>query len=264
MNIVLYTALFALAYAFCLGAALGFFKQVFAVQEDPLIGKIKEILPGVNCGGCGFPGCDGFAAALAKGEAEPGGCPPGGQSVAEKLAGLLGGSADLTPLVAVLACAGTHGKALPKGEYVGVKSCRAAKLATGSIKLCAWGCQGFGDCVRVCKFGAITMGENGLPGIDADKCTGCKLCARECPQPIIQMVPKGQKGARALCANANAVKAQVTKSCKAGCFKCEMCVKNCPENCMEMVNGIPAVDYTKCTSCGVCVSKCPVKVMTLN
>ena len=263
MSIVLITALFALALAFALGLALGFFKQFFAVEEDPLIGQIRELLPGANCGACGFPGCDGYASAIAGGLAGISGCPVGGQAVAEKLVALVGGSADVTPMAAVVACRGTVDKALTKGNYVGVKTCRAAKISTGSVKRCSWGCQGFGDCVRVCKFDAIVMGEDGLPHIDAARCTGCKACATECPQQIIRIIPRDRKGAVALCSNLNSVKPMVAKSCKSGCIKCELCVKNCPGQCIKLVNGIPAVDYTQCTSCGNCVTKCPIKVMAL-
>jgi RnfABCDGE-type electron transport complex B subunit len=263
MSIVLTTALFALITAFALGFALGFFKKIFAVEEDPLIGQIRAILPGANCGACGFPGCDGYAKAIAKGQAEVNNCPVGGKSAAQKLATLVGGEADIKPEVAVLACRGSRDKALPRGKYIGVMSCRAAKISTGSIKRCIWGCQGFGDCVKVCKFNALEMGENGLPHVITERCTGCKKCMQECPQHILWAIPRDFKGARPLCSNLNVNKAMVAKSCKAGCIKCELCVKNCPEQCIKMVNGIPAVDNAKCTSCGTCLTKCPIKVMAI-
>ena len=263
MSIVLLTALFALILAFILGLALGFFKQFFAIEQDPLVGQIRGVLPGANCGACGFPGCDAYAASVAKREADINNCSAGGKAVAEQLAALVGGEANVKPQVAVLACRGTHDKALIKGEYIGVKSCRAAKISTGSIKRCTWGCQGFGDCVKVCKFGALTMTKEGIPHVDAEKCTGCKACTKECPQHIIWSIPREAKAARPLCSNLNVNKAMVGKNCKAGCIKCEICVKNCPEQCIKMVNGIPVVDYQKCTSCGTCVTKCPIKVMKL-
>ena len=263
MSIVLLTALVALGIAFVLGLALGFFKQFFAVTEDPLIGQIREALPGANCGGCGYPGCDGFAAALAEGKGEINGCPPGGKETAEKLSKLLGGSAETIPLAAVLACAGTYSKAQLKGKYIGVKSCRAVKISAGSIKRCMFGCQGFGDCVKVCKFNAIVISEEGLPVIDVDKCTGCRACINECPQHIIWLFPKGQKSVHPLCSNRAVNKAMVAKNCKAGCIKCELCVKNCPESCIKMGNGIPIVDHAKCTRCEVCITKCPIKVLTI-
>ena len=263
MNIVLVTALFALVLAFILGLTLGFFKQFFAVEEDPLIGQLREILPGANCGACGFPGCDGYAAAVAGKSAGINSCSVGGQAVAEKLAALAGGDANVKPVVAFIACGGTRDRSLLKGEYSGVKSCRAAKISTGSIKRCSWGCQGFGDCVSVCKFGALSMGEGRVPIVDTNKCTGCKACMAECPQHIIHAVPADLKGARPLCSNLNVNKAMVARNCKAGCIKCELCVKNCPEQCIKMVNGIPVIDYSKCTSCGVCVNVCPPKTMKL-
>jgi RnfABCDGE-type electron transport complex B subunit len=263
MNIVLITALFALSLAFVLGAALGFFKQLFAVPQDPLIGQIRGSLPGVNCGACGYPGCDGYAAAVASRQADINRCSAGGTGTAEKLAALTGGSAKVTPVIAVIACRGSSDKALVKGRYVGVASCRAARISTGSIKRCSWGCQGFGDCTGVCKFGALSMGEKGLPVVDYSKCTGCKACMAECPQHIIRAVPKDAVGAIPLCSNLNVLKAMVAKNCKAGCIKCEICVKNCPEGCIKMANGIPVVDYSRCTGCGTCTEKCPIKVMKL-
>jgi Na+-translocating ferredoxin:NAD+ oxidoreductase subunit B len=263
MIIILTTALLSLAIAFILGLALGFFKEFFAVDEDPLIGQIRAALPGANCGACGYPGCDAYAASIVKGEAGINSCSVGGQAVAEKIAALAGGSANVKSMVAVMACRGTHETALLKGEYIGVKSCRAAKISTGSIKLCSWGCQGFGDCTKVCKFGAIKIGEDGLPHIDADRCTGCRACANECPQHIIWVIPRDLKGSRPQCSNLNVNKAKVAKNCKHGCIKCELCVKNCPEQCIKMANGIPVVDNAKCTVCGACVNKCPMKVMVL-
>ena len=263
MNIVLITALFAVALAFILGLALGFFKKIFAVEEDPLVGQIRELLPGANCGACGFPGCDGYAAAVAGKTAGINSCSVGGQTVAEKLAGLAGGIADVKPVVAFIACSGTKDKALLKGKYSGVESCRTVKIAVGSIKRCTWGCQGFGDCVKVCQFGALRMGEDRLPCVDYDKCTGCKACMLECPQHIIHAVPRELRGARPVCSNLNVNKAMVAKNCKAGCIKCELCAKNCPEQCIKMVNGIPVVDYSKCTSCDTCVKVCPPRVMKL-
>jgi Na+-translocating ferredoxin:NAD+ oxidoreductase subunit B len=263
MTIVLTTALLSLIIAFILGLALGFFKEFFAVEEDPVKVQIRAALPGANCGACGFPGCDAYASSVVKGEAGINSCSVGGQAVAEKIASLVGGSADVKPMVAMLACRGTHEAALLKGEYIGVKSCRAAKISTGSIKRCIWGCQGFGDCTMVCKFGAITLGEDGLPRIDSERCTGCRACANECPQHIIWVIPRDLKGSRPQCSNLNVNKATVAKNCKSGCIKCELCVKNCPEQCIRMANGIPVVDNAKCTGCGACVSKCPKKVMTL-
>ena len=263
MNIVLITALFALGLAFVLGIALGFFREFFAVPQDPLAGQIREVLPGANCGACGFPGCDNYAAAIASGAAGINSCTVGGVAVAEKLSTIMGVSASVVPVVAVLACQGSKTHAPLKGTYTGLQTCRGAKLSAGGTKLCSWGCLGFGDCTLVCQFGALSMGEEGLPKVDYAKCTGCKVCVGECPQGLLRELPKNQRGALALCSNRNPIKSMVMKTCKTGCIKCELCVKNCPRQCITMQNAVPVVNYALCDSCGTCVSKCPTKVLKI-
>ncbi len=259
MVTILITIGFSALLAFFIGVALGWFEKKFKVERDPKIDEVRAVLPGANCGGCGFPGCDGYAEAVATGRAATTKCTAGGASTAEAVSNIMGVNAVAEDLVSVLRCQGTKALALPKGVYSGVQTCRAAKLSTGSVKACSWGCQGLGDCVAVCKFDALAMGDDGLPHVDYDNCTGCAMCAEECPQKLFAMVPRERKGSIVLCSNTNVVKANVIKTCKVGCIKCEICVKACPEKCITMVNGIPVTDYSKCTSCGVCVQKCPTK-----
>jgi Na+-translocating ferredoxin:NAD+ oxidoreductase RNF subunit RnfB len=263
--IVLTTAIFATILAFVLGTTLGFFKDFFAVPKDPLEDNIREALPGANCGACGFPGCDNYAKAIATGEAGINACTVGGSAVAEKIAQLTGkASEQMAQVVAVLICRGSTVHAPQKGRYTSMKTCRGAKLSTGSTKLCTWGCLGFGDCVNVCKFGALVMDEEkGLPVIDYAKCTGCRMCINECPQGLLTGVPKDQKGAIILCANRNPIKQGIIKSCKIACIKCGQCVKQCPQQCIDLSTNIPVVDLSKCNSCGTCVEKCPTKVFKI-
>jgi RnfABCDGE-type electron transport complex B subunit len=261
--IVLVTAVFAVAIALVLGIALGFFREFFAVPEDPFTGKIRELLPGANCGACGFPGCDNYAAAIAAGKAQTNACTVGGQSVAEKISAITGSAdGERVQTVAVLACQGSSAHTSFKGTYTGIQTCRGAKIA-GATKLCSWGCLGFGDCVNVCKFDALKMSGEKLPQVDSAKCTGCGLCAAECPQGLLKNIARNQKGAIALCSNKNPVKQMVTKTCKISCFKCGLCVKNCPQLCINLDSLIPVVDLTKCNSCGICVEKCPNKVLKI-
>jgi Na+-translocating ferredoxin:NAD+ oxidoreductase RNF subunit RnfB len=259
LNIVLITLGFSALLALAIGIALGFFQEKFKVVRDPLVDEVRAALPGANCGGCGFPGCDGYAEAVASRTAPPNRCSAGGAATAAAVAKIIGSDAKAEDLVSVLLCHGVKAKVAAKGDYVGVRTCRASKLTTGSIKACAWGCQGFGDCVAVCKFDALSMGEDGLPHVDHGQCTGCGMCAAECPQKLFTLVPRSRSGSIVACSNRNPVKTQVIKDCKAGCIKCENCVRSCPEQCITMVNGIPVTDYAKCTSCGTCVEKCPTK-----
>lgn len=263
MTIILITLGFSALLAFALGLALGVFKNIFHVEQDPRVTQVRDALPGVNCGGCGYPGCDGYAAAVAAGAAPVDKCAPGGKSVVEILAGIMGVTASSEEVVAVLRCQGTREKASLKGNYVGIPTCRAAKLSAGGTKTCSWGCMGYGDCTLVCKFDALHMDDDGLPRVDYENCTGCGMCVVECPQGLFALVPRDRKGSVVLCQNRAVVKPSVAKACKIGCIKCEICVKNCPEKCITMENGIPVTDYSKCTSCGVCVTKCPTKCYIL-
>jgi Na+-translocating ferredoxin:NAD+ oxidoreductase RNF subunit RnfB len=263
MNIILVTTIFAAVLSLALGILLGIFRKIFNVETDVLISLIRDTLPGANCGACGFAGCDGFAAAVAASETTPDKCPVSDTESTKKRAALVGGNADIKPVVAVAACQGTKENALPKGIYTGLQTCRGAKISSGGTKLCSWGCMGFGDCVKVCKFGALSMGANGIPVIDDDKCRGCKVCVSECPQGIIRLIPQGQKGVFAFCNNHNTIKPMVKKTCKIGCGKCGVCVKKCPTEAVVLENGIPSIDYSKCNSCGTCVEACPQKVLRL-
>jgi Na+-translocating ferredoxin:NAD+ oxidoreductase RNF subunit RnfB len=263
MNIIVITAIFAAGLALALGIALGIFRKAFHVETDVLVGLIRETLPGANCGACGFPGCDGFAAAVAARVADPGQCSVSGADETKKRGDLLGVDVSSTPQTAMLACQGSVDCAKSKGIYTGVPSCRGAKISTGSTKLCTWGCLGFGDCVKVCPFGAIAIGSNGLPSIDVEKCTGCGKCSAECPQLLLKQVPRSAKGAFALCANRNTIKPMVRKTCTAGCIKCGSCEKKCPPGAIKLENGIPVVDYGKCTMCGTCLTSCPSKVFAM-
>ncbi len=179
---IIITLGFSVLLAAALGSALGFFKVKFEVEKDPKVALLEGTLPGVNCGGCGYPGCSGYAEALAKGLAPVNLCAPGGKATSEKIAEILGvNAAGGDEVVAVLACQGTHAVAQARGDYVGLKTCRGAKISAGGTKVCAYGCSGFGDCVAVCQFDALKMGPDGLPHVDYSKCTGCGMCAQECP-----------------------------------------------------------------------------------
>lgn len=264
MKIIIATIIVSLAVAFVLGLLLGIFKKIFHVDVDPKVSAVRDVLSGGNCGGCGYAGCDAFAAAVVKGEASPSGCVGGGPTVAKMIAEILGVDAgNAAKKVALLACAGSHECAKPRGTYNGVQTCKAAQLAVNGTKLCAFGCVGLGDCASACQFNALSMGKDGLPKVDYKKCVGCGKCVKVCPKHLFTLVEADKKGSVALCSNRSDNKPQIKKNCSVGCIKCGICEKKCPEQCLVVTNGIPVIDYTKCTSCGECVKACPDKVLHL-
>ena len=264
MKTIILTVIVALCIAFVLGLLLGLFKKIFAVETDPKVAAIRDILSGGNCGGCGYAGCDAFAQAVANGEASANGCIAGGSGTAKKIAEILGVDAgNSSRTVAVLACAGTCGNAKSRGEYNGIKTCAAAQQAVNGTKICAFGCIGYGDCVNVCPFGALGMGQDGLPQVDYKKCLGCGKCVKACPKRLFMLVGADKKGSIALCSNRSDNKPAIKKNCSAGCIKCGICEKKCPEQCLAVTDGIPVIDYGKCTSCGECIKACPDKVLHL-
>ena len=265
MITVLNTLIVSTILALVLGILLGFFKKMFHIEADPKIALILENLPGANCGGCGYPGCEGFAEAVASGDAKPTGCTAGGTETAEKLCSIMGQDASgIVETVAVLACRGSKDHAVAKGNYTGIPNCQSVLIDTKGIKACQWACQGFGDCVKVCMFDALSMGDDGIPHVDEEKCTGCGMCVSICPQGLLVNFNKAHKGAFAQCSNRSKTIPQILKDCKAGCIKCNKCVRTCKEGAIELVDGVPVIDYAKCTSCGECVTACPTKVLVLR
>lgn len=263
MTIIITTIIASFVIAMILGVLLGFFQKMFYVPVDEKTAKVRAVLPGANCGGCGFPGCDGFAAACAAGNAPVDGCAAGGPATAKAVGEVLGVSVSAEAYVSLLACQGSKTCAVQRGSYNGVKTCAAAKLAVNGTKMCSFGCIGFGDCVEVCKFGALSIGEDGLPHVDVAKCTGCGMCVKACPQHLFSKIPIARKGAVALCSNRSDNKPSIMKNCKVGCIKCGKCERSCPSKAIKLVNGIPVVDYSLCNSCKTCIDGCPTHVLKL-
>ena len=264
MNIIIYTIVVAAIIAILLGVLLGLFKKIFHVDTDPKVQLVRDALSGANCGGCGLAGCDAFASAVVKGDAPANGCVAGGSDCAKKVAEILGqAGVELKPKVAFLACAGSKDCAKDKAEYIGMKTCKAAQLTLNGTKKCAFGCIGFGDCVAVCPFEALYMGEDGLPKVNKAKCVGCGKCASVCPKHLFKLIDADTKGAIAVCSNKSDNKPQIRKDCTKGCIKCGMCVKKCPEQCIDISSGLPVIDYSKCKSCGICAQTCVDKVFVI-
>lgn len=253
----------AFAVFFALGAVIGVLlavaSKVFKVESDERIEKVRECLPGANCGGCGFAGCSTLAEAIVKGEASPTSCTVASDGVGEKIAEIMGVKAEKSVRMrAQVMCSGTDECSLRKLDYVGVSDCRAAAALGGGDKYCANGCIGLGTCAAACPFHAISI-ENGVAKVDYIKCRGCGVCVASCPKKIIELIPFDAR--HWVGCKSSALGPETRKNCKVGCIGCGICQKNCPEGAIAVVDHVAKIDYSKCTSCDTCTSKCPRKVI---
>lgn len=244
-----------------LGLGLSFADKFMSVPVDEKQIKIRECLPGANCGACGFSGCDGYAAALAAGAAEPDKCAPGGENTAKALSEVLGVEVEAVKKVAFIACGGTPDTVKQNFEYTGLATCAAATLAGGGPLACEYGCLGLGDCMRACDFGAITF-HDGRPVICEDVCAACGKCVKACPKSIISLIPKDAK-VRVNCSNKKKGPL-VLKSCDVSCIACGMCERACEAGAIKVVDNLAVIDYSLCVACGKCAEVCPRKVIIIT
>lgn len=224
MDIVATAAIILFGLTLLFAAALGIAKEVLRVDEDPRIGKVSEVLPAANCGGCGFAGCADFAKAVVEGRADVSGCTVGGPACAEKIAAVLGVEVVKTyPYRPVIHCGAKTSDKLGRVPYDGVRSCVEAN-AVGVTQACTYGCLGYGDCVKSCDYDALHM-VDGVPVVDYVKCTGCGACVKACPRNLIERIPfKQERMLVVACSNKEPGK-NVKEVCKVGCIGCKMCQK---------------------------------------
>ncbi len=245
-----------------LGIGLGIAAKKLAVAVDGREEEVTKILPGANCGACGLPGCQAYAAAVVSSKAPVNACIAGGNEVSSQLAEVMGvETEESVPRVAVICCRGGKDEIEEKFIYKGVDNCLASSLLQGGGKKCAYGCLGFGSCVSACPFGALKMGENGLPVIDEEKCTGCGMCVKACPRSIIQLIPKEQKVYVACVAKDKGK--DVRKICSVGCFGCGVCAKVSPDA-VKMDGNLPHIHSDDMEKIAKAVEKCPPKVLIVR
>jgi electron transport complex protein RnfB len=213
------------------------------VEDDPRIDAVEEMLPGTNCGGCGFPGCRPFAEALVGGKVLPGKCSVGSESDHERIADYLGVDVGAeAKMVARLACAGGSNVARNHAHYVGLSSCSAAALVAGGGKGCFWGCLGIGDCEVACDFDAIHMNAHHLPVVDEDRCTACGDCVVACPKDLFSL--QIQTNRLWVACRSQEEGDGILEDCQVGCTACGGCAMDTP-GCIEMKGNLPVVDYSK-------------------
>jgi Na+-translocating ferredoxin:NAD+ oxidoreductase RNF subunit RnfB len=237
----------------------------FEVYEDPRIPQVQEALPGANCGGCGYPGCGGFAAKCVNSDSLDGLlCPVGGKPTMDKIAAILGKEVSaVEPKVAVVRCNGTCEARPQTNKYDGARSCAIESALYQGQTSCSYGCLGGGDCVNVCNFGAISVNpETGIAEVDEEKCTACGACAKACPKQLIELRNKGPKNRRVFVACRNKDKgAAARKACANACIGCSKCSKECAFEAITIENNLSYIDYTKCRMCRKCVAACPTKAI---
>lgn len=230
----------------------------FRVEEDPLLKEVIAILPGTNCGACGYPGCHGLAEKIIKGEVPINTCVAGGQDVVDNLARVLGiESLKARRVTAVVLCRGGERETLKNAFYRGEKTCVAANLTNGE-KACIYSCLGYGDCVRACMYSAMVMNDNGLPQVFYDACVGCGACAKACPRDIIEMHPVEHKLFN-YCRNKDKG-AVARKVCQVSCIACGLCVKDCPvEGGIGIKDNLAVINYERCPQTDEPTRRCPTK-----
>lgn len=242
------------------GIVLSVAEKVFHVDVDEREVKVREELPGSNCGGCGYAGCDSLAKAIASGEAPVSSCPVGGRPVAEKIAQIMGSSVgEVERKVAYVKCDGTSEKRSDDYNYIGIDSCiYASKMPGSSPYACKYGCLGFGSCAKVCLVSAIRIIDRKAV-VDEELCIACGRCIKTCPHNLIELVPADSKY-RVQCSSLARGK-DVRNACTAGCIGCGICAKNCPNDAIVFEKNIAKIDYSKCIKCGACEEKCPRNII---
>ena len=246
-------------------ALLGLAAKAFAVPEDPRVEQVCETLPGANCGGCGYAGCEGYAVAVVNDpDVSPNLCVVGGSQCAASIGELTGKlTTEMEPLRVYRRCDKNKGQVLQRYDYQGIPSCAAAAALHSGSDQCSYSCLGFGDCVKTCSFGGLQL-ENYVVKVNSDICTGCGSCVKACPRNVLELIPRRAKVAIA-CSTKDKLKA-VMDVCKVGCIHCSKCVKACPAQAISMQNDRIVIDHRKCLDyegdCGsACAVGCPRKII---
>ncbi len=258
---ILAPALIFVLLGVLMGILLAVASKVFSVKRDERVEKISGVLPGANCGGCGYAGCSALAEAIVKGEAKISACSAGGAAVQNAIAEIMGVDAgEAVEMLAHVTCAGKCGISKKKFVYSGADDCAAAERLGGGDKACPNGCIGLGTCVAHCPFDALSIRE-GIAYVDEAKCRGCGVCVTFCPKHVIKLVPKSSP-VRMRCVSTDGGKA-VRSYCEAGCIGCKICERVCEVGAIKIENNVAVIDHGKCIGCSKCAEKCPRKILEI-
>ncbi|MCC7575797.1 MAG: Fe-S cluster domain-containing protein [Methanomethylovorans sp.] len=249
-----------------LGLAVGVIliiaSRKFKVETNPLVDEILSVLPGANCGACGYAGCSDFAQRVVDEDAPINGCPVGGFEVAKQIGGIMGQEiAEGEKEYPFVLCNGGV-NCINRFEYVGIEDCKAVMMLSDGEKGCNFGCMGRGTCVRACPFGAMSIGEDKLPHVNKNLCTSCGLCISSCPNDILVFAKESEQ-VHVKCRSHDKGK-DVKAACTVGCIACKICEKSCPVQAIKVTDFLAEIDQAKCTACGICVEKCPQHTIELR
>ncbi|NLA71636.1 MAG: RnfABCDGE type electron transport complex subunit B [Clostridiaceae bacterium] len=260
-NPIVLPAMIGAGIALLAGIVILLVFRFFSVEVEPLQKELEDVLPGANCGGCGYSGCAAYAAALAsKSEIKTTLCTAGGQETATAVAVVLGvASGTVVPLVANVFCQGTVDNTHERYHYTGTFHCASASGLFSGPNSCTFGCLGFGDCVEACEFNALYL-EDGIAKVNHNNCVACGKCVEACPKDLIRMIPKHELATNVTCSNHWPAKV-VIKACKVGCIACGRCVRICPVNAIKIEDNLAVIDQEICIHCGQCVGVCPTKAI---
>lgn len=256
---LLWAAVVMLGIALVFGVLIMWLGKVLAVPEDPRIAEVNAKLAGANCGGCGYPGCGGYAKALVEGAAEANKCGGADNAAIAAILGVEAGDSEKT--YAIVHCNGGV-DAKDKYTYQGYGDCASSNAIAGGKKICDGACLGFGTCVSACPTQAITMGDKGYAVVNRELCISCGKCISVCPKKIIHRIPESKK-VWVACSSTCPMREVKARGCEKGCIKCGKCVKACGAEAITLQNNIPVIDYNKCAGCGACVEACPKKVIKI-
>ncbi len=256
MDLILTSTLWIGGIGLVCGATLAVAAHYFGVAEDPRVEKVTELLPGINCGGCGYAGCSEYARAVVTKGVAPNLCAPGGAATAQNLASFLGVATEaVAKRVALVLCGGNNRAARRRFAYNGISDCTAAAAVAGGDRACTFGCLGYGTCARICPVNAISV-EDGLARIHKDLCISCGKCVAACPRRIIKLVPH-DSSIHVLCSSRDKG-AVVRQVCGVGCIACRICTK-LSEDVIAMDGFLAVVDYTRPLTNEDLIAKCPGK-----
>lgn len=226
------------------GLLLAFAAKKLAVEKDERIAQVEEVLPGVNCGACGYPGCAGYAEGIVLEEADMTLCSPGGADVAAAIGEIMGSEVSVSDvkLVAQVHCRGTRETSQYSYGYQGIADCNAMSIYFGGDKTCKHGCLGMGSCMKVCPVDAIKRAAEGYIYVDREVCIACRKCLDVCPTGVLKMIP--YDATHFIACNSTDKGGAVRKYCSVGCIGCKMCEKKSPEGGFKVEKFLASIDYS--------------------